>query len=316
MKTLIKTAGAAGLLAMAVGSASVSALPLTFLTFQQNAGWHDQDETFNGAVIGLSGLFFTNATSGNSPANTFEDMSWSSDATGATSSINILSYDSNDSVSSGDAALGDTNGNGLWEPGEFWVIDRLLQTNNVLRTSGGTVPNPLWIADTLANLYIFDDAGVEVNPALLADENSETTIEFWETRNRTTAGDCTNPNPLGTACDDIYRVAAVELAPLSFVRDGYKYTIDFSLAPGPSTPGNVTSLVCTGIALIDPPACASVAVTPGQIWVFTPEDNPGTSSLFVTMGWSAKAIPEPSMLALLGIGVLGAGFASRRRKQA
>ena len=305
MKTLIKTAGAASLLAMAVGSASVSALPLPYLTFSQNAGWSNQNDQFFGLGIGLTGLAFSNATSPPAPASTFADMSWSSTINGNTSSINLTSFDSSDSPSLA------TDANDLWEEGETWVIDQLLQTNNVLSIQG-TVPNPLWIADTLANLYIYDDQGIGTNTALIADLNSATTIEFWETLNED-ADDCNSPNPLNTGCDDVYRIAAIELAPLTFDLGGYKYTIQFGLAPGPSTPGNTTSLVCTT------GSCTGVTVPADQIWVFTPESSPGTSSLFVTMAWSAREIPnkvpEPSVLALLGFGVLGAAFATRRRKQ-
>ena len=308
MKTLIKTAGAASLLAMAVGSASVSAGVLPYLTFSQNAGWSDQNEQFFGVPTGLSGLVFANPTGAAAPANTFADMSWSSTVNGNTSSINLTSFNSSNSPTVGPDA------NNLWEQGEFWIIDQLLQTNNVLSVTGG-IPNPLWIADTLANLYIYDDQGIGTNTALIADLNSATTIEFWETLNED-ADDCNSPNPLNTGCDDVYRIAAIELAPITFNYSGFKYTIDFGLLPGPSTPGNTTSLVCTSSS---DPGCAGVNVTAGQIWVFTPESSPGTSSLYVTMGWSARAIPnkvpEPSVLALLGFGVLGAAFATRRRKQ-
>jgi hypothetical protein len=48
--------------------------------------------------------------------------------------------------------------------------------------------------------------------------------------------------------------------------------------------------------------------------VFTPEYNPGTSSLFVTASWSAEFIPEPSIIGLFAVGLLGLGYAGRRKQ--
>ena len=310
MKTFIKTAGAASLLAMAVGSASVSAAVLPYLTFSQNAGWSNQNSQFNGGPNGLTGLFFNNPTGPDAPANTFADMSWTSTLNNNTSSINLTSFNSSSSPTLA------TDADDKWQAGEFWVIDDLLQTNNVLNvTNGNNIPDPLWIADTLANLRIFSDLGIADANLLIADLNSKTTIEFYETLN--TTGTCPSDAPLGTQCDDIYRIAAIELAPLTFDYLGFKYTIDFALAPGPSKNANGDVVGSTLVCPSADPRCDDVD-TEGQVWVFTPEFRPGTSSLYVTMAWSAQEIPnkvpEPSVLALLGFGVLGAAFATRRRK--
>lgn len=317
MKTTLKLAGAASILAMAVASTTAVAVPVLrdFLTFNQNAGWLSPAIEDNTGDINLDPLVFSDPLGGSPfPAGTFGTMSWSDTDnhpnTNAvhTSSIDILSYDDTNSAIMEDGGVGAAN---QWNQGEYWAISSLLQTNNVLHADG-TVPNPLWIVDTLSNLNITDDDGSTV---LLADSNSQTTIEFWETTNQNDPADCASVNPLNTGCDDIFRVKLAAFAPIGFDLDGYHYTIAFDLAPGPSTPGPATSLVCTAAGCSD--GISNPGVPADEVWVFTPEENPGTSSLFVTAAWSAELIPvpEPSVLALFGIGILGLGYTGRRRKQ-
>jgi len=218
------------------------------------------------------------------------------------SQIELFSFTDSDSPSAGAAALGDTDANSQWNTGEVWIIDRLLQTNYII---SGTFPNPLWIADTLANLRFYSDADTRANEIYL-DPNSPTRISFYETFNH--PGDpagpdaCDSSNPLNTQCDDIFTVLSTELDPLQFAYDGYLYTINFALIPGPGV------LVCLGGQ-----DCDGI-VPPGTIRVFTPELNPGESDIFVGMSWTAQRIPEPATLAVLGLGLAGMGFSLRRRR--
>lgn len=322
MKNLVKIAGATSVLAMAVASAGAVAAPLTELGFSQHAGWDSDPLSWQfdpTSATNLTGLDFSNELTGpQDPADTYADMSWSDDGTTPrTSSIRVEGFDNTDSPTivgvdlSGGAELYPADANGQWNAGEFWIITELEQTNAVLR--GSVWPNPLWVADVVANLFITSaDGATEYK----ADLDNATTIEFWETRN-VAAESCNSPNPLETGCDDIYRVAAVDFDEISFNFDGFTYTIEFGLAPGPSDVDDEVSLVCNALGCSDG-STPDLGIPGEEIWIFTHENSPGTSSLFVTAAWSAREIvvPEPSMLALLGIGVLGAGFASRRRRQA
>jgi len=315
---LLVAATAVGIASLATGA---MALPLTNLYFSQAAGWVNPTTDGNTTTGFFSDQTFlmqgAALPSGPYPAATFAGMQWTS---GLTSSIAINSFSDNGtttpiSPSSTVPANGDTNGDGFWNPGELWIITQLVQTNNAI---GGSAPNPMWIADALANLNIYGNAAH--TQLLLADPNSATRISFFETPNQT--GCSGSPHPLGTTCDDIYNVLSASLAPIQFTNLGFLYTVSFSLIPGPSTNNGSpagTTLVCSSAS--DPGCSANGGagtIPAGTLRVFTPEYQPGTSSLFVGMSWSAEPIPapEPSILALLAAGLMGLGWTARRRKAA
>lgn len=289
--------------AMTLGSlvcGSAVAAPVTELFFSQDAGWLDPATDGNPTTYFCSSCGFTpsmeSPTGPNAPANTFGGMRWT-DSLGVSSAIHLNTYDNSTSFSSGVPAFGDTNGNGQWNAGEFWAISTIRQENRVIT---GEFPNPLWIADVSANLRIFADAAHTINPK--SDLGSTTDIRFWETSNH--GGDpsaCTSPNPMGSACDDIYTISVFTLASESFFYNGNWYNLNFTLFPGNDV------LVCSSAS--DPGCDAASAPAPGQIAVYTREGT--DSTIHVAMEWE---VPEPSMLSLVGLALVGVGLASRRRR--
>lgn len=324
--TLLKPAVAATALAVATFAGTASADPLTQLYFSQSAGFvnpltdADAGTKFNGSddtSFGMLTAAASNCVGSTGPTGTSPGMTWNGDNAGEGSSICINSFTSTTSNTAFGSTLNDDAVNpGEWNAGEFWVIDELLQENNVL--SGGALdfPNPLWIVDTLADLIIYTDSvgGTE----LIDDSGSTTRIEFWETVNVTTGWNNCNPSdpyngqgiPGAGPCADRYRVALGEFSNIQASFGGYIYTISFDLLPGPisSTLGGDP----LGNTIVQPDAGGAF------IDVFTPEIAPGFSRLYVAASWNVREVPkvpEPSVLGLFGIGMLALGFAGRRRKQ-
>lgn len=302
MKTMLKVASAAGLLGLAAASSSALAAPLPYLTYQQYAGWDETTSAFDGGTSGMEGLAFANATGAPYPDNTYTRMSWTGINSTGPSFIDIYSHNSTNAPG--------TPTPGEWHAGDWAVITTLTQTNNALSINPGTgadIPNPLWSVDAVANLHIGDNNGSNI----FSDLNNVTSIEFWETYNDGVG--CDSPNPLGTACDDIFRVTALDFAPVQFELDGYEYTVSFTILPGESTNNGAPAgqtLICSALS-----PCDGIDVPDEEIWVFTPEYNPGTSTVYVAMSYTVRAVPEPSVVALFALGMLGLGFAARRRKE-
>ena len=308
MNKMIKAAGAASLLALAVAGTTATADPLTSLYYQQSAGWGSGTASFTPGSSGYDGLFLNNLIS----TGVYGQALWK-DVDTDTSFIDVTSFN----TGNGETLSGSDNK--IWEEGDLMVITELLHTNNSLTlASGGQTPAQLWVADAVAKLTI--KTGDQATTLLV--DPSSTTIRFAETRNRLvdTPPECATPSPLGTVCDDIFKVEVVDFDDIFFTYDGFKYAVSFQLFPGPSTnKGNPagTTLVCDdagcsdGLTVVDD-------VPAGEIWVFTPEYLPGTSSILVAASWRLVGevrVPEPSVLALFGAGILGLGLAGRRRKQ-
>ena len=181
MKFSAKKLGVVNALAVALSGGAATAAPLDQLYFSQNAGWDPTTSQFFPGSTGLTGITFSNPTGSGAPSGTQEDMEWCGINSNC-SSINISSFTDGTTPLALQSDLTTLDTDGEWNEGDWWVIDTLTQTNNVLTINGGSsIPDPLWIVDTLANLRLFTDSG---RTTLLGEDlNSRVTIDFWESRN-------------------------------------------------------------------------------------------------------------------------------------
>ncbi|MCP4277918.1 MAG: PEP-CTERM sorting domain-containing protein [Gammaproteobacteria bacterium] len=184
----------------------------------------------------------------------------------------------------GNSSLALETHNGAMEDDGIWVdITTLNHTNKEIY---GTTT---WDATISSNLQFFSGPAQDNLTFMFSDavfgSFSEVDISFTETSN---SGACPFGNPAGTICDDYWTFDAAAIDDvIAFVIGTTNYLIDFRLD------ADIPDQVVTGT---------------GEVWTGENETN----TLRVQM--RLREVPEPGVLALMGLGLVGISFAARRRK--
>ncbi|MES2623846.1 MAG: THxN family PEP-CTERM protein [Pseudomonadota bacterium] len=186
-----------------------------------------------------------------------------------------------------------------------WIADRAVQSSLELSTVTG--PSPL-AADTWTTISTLTHNNVLIRNAtswgpqdiwgrfkvsdadggssVVLDDTSAVTIALTETPN---IAPCNIPNPVGTTCDDYFAITGVGLGDLLFTaNDGSQWMASFRFA-------NLVNAIQVGNT------------------VYTGEARTSTLDVQVMLT-SVTSVPEPATLGILGLGLLGIGFASRRKQ--
>lgn len=157
------------------------------------------------------------------------------------------------------------------------------------------VNDPTLTAAQLTEWFALVPAGGDLATTPFVDE-PVFDILFAETPNEEP---CPSNELGGVPCEDIFVITDPSLLTRNFTIDGFIYTISVS-APN----------------LFDLPdaACTEVGAALGCQGIITNEDDSNNAINFL-IGFTARPVSAPSVLALMGLGLLGIGYGRRRNRK-
>jgi hypothetical protein len=282
-KTVIGLAG--GLLV----AAQVSAAPIISWDWTLDSAWTDYNPkpgvTPSGVVSGVT-------DTGN---GVWDTLTWGvgTNETGLNpgalpSSVIINNPNLDSTTASADTLVLVDQGNGTWTDQVNGT--RFTHNNNVLTAGSATLTDMI-----LTELFRIGPQFGPLGPGILSPFNAA----FLETPNTNTLGQCTNAQTSLVPCDDLFVILNPSALSVSFpVGDGYTYTLDVT----------VDGLTPLGAD------CANFAGAQANCAGLITEEASSNEFQFL-IRLTASKIPEPSILGLMGLGLLGLGYRRRQSKK-
>lgn len=285
---------AVGCAVLGLGATTANAALIAAFDSQTSGGFIDGTATCSNAP-GTCGLEFANPDP-NEVATQYQKLSW---GTPSTSSGNPNEKSFIEATHYNTTII--TNGG-------WFTVDQFDHVNHVLLADGGSMETVQY-----DSRFVLTNPANPLNfPGLAGSQ----TINFDETLNQQL---CPGLNPLGTHCDDVFNIMPLT-GSFEFLNDGeYRYFLSFQFVAGPG-------------AFVDGPLDdgGHFGAEDGTYDIYTSEAcsansdfeicdsgyQAGVSTIFIQARIDARLIPEPGVLALLGIGLAGLGALRRRRELA